>query len=218
MHTTFLGIFVWDICTFAPMNITAFIESGIITNYCLGFCTPEEITNVETLAAKHPEIKNEIEKIHIHFEEHLLINAIPPSPSVKIAIMQTVYKQQAGVNTKYVPLIDKNITVGELEKWIIANNIRPPVEDFENLFITELPSTKEVINFIVSAKNGHEPEVHPDFIEYLFVIQGSCTMDFDGAKRSYNAGEVIAIPPNVIHSAVVTSVEPMLAIVQRQTI
>jgi hypothetical protein len=79
------------------MDITAFIESGIIENYCLGFCTEEEALEVEKLAAVHPAIQNEIEKVRDCFEQQLRAEAIQPSPSVKIAVLQSVYKQQAAV-------------------------------------------------------------------------------------------------------------------------
>ncbi|MEO8768922.1 MAG: cupin domain-containing protein [Ferruginibacter sp.] len=198
------------------MNINAFIGSGILTNYCLGFCTAEEIAEIEMLSAIHPLIKEEIETIRHGIEEQLLLNTIAPSPSVKVAVMRSVYKQQATTRHEFPPLIDETISKQELEKWVLINNIKSPTEDFENLSMTALPSTEHVINFIVAAKMGHEQEVHEDFIEYLFVIKGSCTMNFDGMKRSYSAGDLIAILPHINHSAVITSMEPMLALVQRQ--
>lgn len=200
------------------MNPTALIESGILVNYCLGFCTPEEVLQIENFAAIHPEIQNEINSIQHTLEEQLMKNAIKPSANVKAGIMRSVYKQQAADQTGFVPLIENNNDVEELKKWVACNDIKLPTADFENLFITELASTNEVINFIVAAKKGHETEVHEDFIEYLFVISGSCTMDFEGIKKAYVAGDIISIPPKVNHTAVVTSAAPMLALVQRQKI
>ncbi|MEO6668237.1 MAG: cupin domain-containing protein [Ferruginibacter sp.] len=198
------------------MNLKAFIKSGILTNYCLGFCTAEEVLEVEILSERYPEIKEEIETIRQQLEERLLLNTIKPSPSVKVAVMRSVYKQQATIKTQFPPLINENISKQELENWVAFNNIQSPLEEFENLFITELPSTEHVINFIVAAKQGHEQEMHEEFIEYLFVINGSCTMNFEGKERSYAVGDLISIPPNVNHRAFVTSAEPMLALVQRQ--
>lgn len=200
------------------MNLKAFIGSGILTNYCLGFCTAEEIAEIELLSAKHALIKEEIETIRHHYEEQLLVNTITPSPSVKAAVMRSIYKQQAAIKPEFPPLIDETILKQDLEKWVTINKIKSTSEDFENLFITELPSTEYVTNFIVAAKMGHEQEIHEDFIEHLFIINGSCTMNFDGKKRSYSAGEMVSILPHLNHSAVVTSMEPMLALVQRQKI
>ncbi len=198
------------------MNILAFIESGILETYCLGFCTPEEVIEIKNLSAIHPGIKQEINRLRQLFEEQLHTHAITPSPSVKTAVMQSVYKQQSLVDYRYAPLIDENCETTQLEKWITLHGIKAPVEEFENLVITELLSTDRVINFIAAAKTGHEQEVHEDFIEYLYVIEGSCTMDFNGEEKSYSRGDIIAIPPKVHHTAVVTSKKPMLALVQRQ--
>jgi quercetin dioxygenase-like cupin family protein len=204
--------------TFAAMNPKAIIRSGILTNYCLGFCTPEEIIKIEALSENYPLIKKEIDDIRHAFEEQLLKDAIEPRVSLKTSVMRSVYKHHAMEDQQYAPLIDELISIEQLRKWVDINSIKSPVENYENLFISEMPSTEQVINFIVSAKKGHDTEVHEDFIEYLYVINGSCTMDFDGEKRSYAAGEIISIQPRINHSAVVTSPEPMLALVQRQMI
>lgn len=200
------------------MNTAAFIESGLITTYCLGLCTPEEIAKIEVLAAKRPAIKKEIEKIQSQFESQLLAGAIKPSATIKTTIMQSVYRQESLVKTAFVPLIEKDVSALALNKWVTANNIKAPVEDFDNLFVTELASTNEVINFIVAAKKGHDAEVHTDFMEYLYIIQGSCTMNFEGKESSYNMGDIISIGPHITHTAHVTSAQPMLALVQRQMI
>ena len=161
-------------CTFATMNIEAVIKSGILTNYCLGFCTADEILKIEKLSASHPLIKNEIETIRAHFEEQLLVNTIKPSSSVKISVMRSVYKQQAMLKQEFAPLIDETISKAELEKWVVHNNIKLPAEDFENLFLIEMPSTDYIINFIVAAKRGHEKEIHQHYI--------AC---FNGSSISY---------------------------------
>ena len=198
------------------MDIVAFIDSGLLGDYCMGFCTPEEKAEVEQLAGKYPLVKTEIERLNQYFEEQLIAKAVKPAASVKIAVMKSVYKQQAALDNSFVPLIDKAILTPELHKWVSGHNIQRPDQDFEDTYITPLPSTEQVTNFIVAAKTGHEPEVHNDFIEYLFVIKGSCTMNVNGCESSYVSGDIITILPHLPHFAVVTSAQPMLALVQRQ--
>src|SRR6186713_3295544 len=122
------------------MNPKAIIRSGILTNYCLGFCTPDEIIKIDTLAAKYPVIQKEIDNIRHAFEERLLKDAIEPPVSVKISIMRSVYKQHAMEEHQFAPLIDEYISILDLKKWVDINGIKPPDEDYENLFITEMPS------------------------------------------------------------------------------
>jgi len=198
------------------MDIDAYIASGILENYCLGFCSPEENTLIEKYAGIYPGIKTEIEKIRASLEEYFIANEIKPSPAVKTAVMLSVYRQVAAENTGYAPLIDDAMDKGILTAWIASIQIDTVTEDFENLFITELPSTSLVTNFIVHAKSGHEAEKHEDFVEYLYVVRGSCIMDFEGELRSYQEGDIIHIKPHINHTATVTSAQPMIALVQRQ--
>ena len=203
-------------CTFAFMDIDGYIASGILENYCLGICSDEERTTVEQYSTTYPVIRKEIENIRLSLEDYFKAKGIRPAPSVKIAVMQSIYKQIAASDPSYPPLIDGKLPATMMVKWIAAKDIPKPEAGFENLYVADLPSTNEVTNFFVHAKYGHEEEMHEDFIEYLYVIRGSCTMDFDGEKRSYREGDIISIMPHIRHSATVTSNEPMIALVQRQ--
>ena len=198
------------------MDIDAYISSGALENYCLGFCSEAEKTIIEKYAETYPVIKNEIEKIRVSLEKFILSNKITPSPSVKTRVMLSLYTQMAKSDHAYTPLINEHTDPAILASWVAAKKITVPTEDFENLYITELTSTEQVTNFIVHAKAGHETEMHDNFIEYLYVIKGSCIMNFDGVKRSYKEGEIIHIMPHINHTATVTSSQPMIALVQRQ--
>ncbi len=198
------------------MDINAFISSGILENYCLGFCSAEEIVVIEQYAQTYPSVKTEIEKIRISLEDYFFANQLQPSPAVKQRLMLSVYEQSAKADTVYAPLIKDVMDTSILASWITAKKISGPVEEFENLFITDLPSTNQVTNFIVHAKKGHDAEMHDDFVEYLYLIEGSCTMNFEGKPRSYKKGDIIQILPYISHTAIVTSLQPMVALVQRQ--
>ena len=198
------------------MDIDAYISSGALENYCLGFCSEAEKAVIEKFVEDYPAIKEEIEKIRVSLEEFILTNKVKPSPFVKIRVMLTLYDQMAKSDTEYAPLISEQTNPAILASWVATKRLIPPTEKFDNLFITELSSTEQVTNFIVHARTGHEAEMHDHFIEYLYVIKGSCIMDFDGLKRSYKEGEIIHIMPNISHTATVTSDQPMIALVQRQ--
>lgn len=198
------------------MDIDAFIQSGILVNYCLGFCTPDEIHQIESLSEKYPSVKNEIAKLQGYFEEQLISNSLQPSPLVKRSVMLAVYKQEAIVDQQYAPYIDNEVSIEILNDWVLINKIKAPAFDSDDICVIEMPSTDHVINFIVAARKGHAEEVHADFMEHLFIIQGSCMMNFDGYDCTYFSGDIISIKPQVKHSAVVTSEIPMLALVQRQ--
>ncbi len=197
------------------MDVATYINSGIIENYCLGFCTSEEVILLESLAGKHIEIRYEIEKVRLLIEQESMIKAVTPASSVKVSLMRAIYKQEAAVQHQFPPLIDDNIAGEDLHKWV-ADHIPAPETNQDDMVVIELPSTDLVINFAAVAKSGHEEEMHTDFIEYLYIIKGSCTMKFNGIDKAYHEGEIITIHPNVRHAATVTSEQPMFVLVQRQ--
>lgn len=197
------------------MDIDAFIASGILENYCLGFCQAEEALLVEQNAEKYPAIKTALNKIRLSLETHLLNNQVKPSGTVKARVMQAVYRQLADTDHSYFPLVDENTAASSLAEWVEGRIADPPF-DYSNLFITELPSTAYVTNFIVHARKGHEMEMHDDFTEYLYIVNGACTMDFEGLPVDYKEGDIIRIRPGIQHTATVTSALPMVAVVQRQ--
>ena len=202
--------------TFAQMvDVAAYINSGIVENYCLGFCTAEEVISIENLALQNVEIKHEIEKVRLSLEQDLLLKAVPPAASVKVSLMKAIYKQEAVVQHKFAPLIDDTIAGEDLQKWV-ADHIPAPELNQDDMLVIELPSTDQVINFAAVAKSGHAEEMHTDFIEYLYIIKGSCMMKFNGIDKSYKEGEIITIHPNTRHAATVTSEQPMFVLVQRQ--
>ncbi len=198
------------------MTAPEFIASGILESYCLGFTSPPENELVEKMAGKFPLVQQEIDKIRQSFSVFLLENTLQPSHAVKTNVMHTIYSQQAEAHNEFVPLMHKPVEFNRYYQAVEANFLQHPAEDFENLFVKELPSTNEVINFAVWAKKGHEEECHHDRNEYLAVLSGSCAMFMDGHQRSYAEGEIITIPAGVSHYAVITSASPMFALVQRQ--
>ncbi len=198
------------------MTAPELIASGILESYCLGFTNTSENAMVEKMAGDYPPVQQEIDKIRDSLSRFLLKNTLQPSHAVKTNVMHTIYSQQAEAHKEFVPLMHKPVEFNRFYQAVEANFLDKPSEDFENLYVKELPSTNEVINFAVWAKKGHEEETHSDRNEYLAVLEGSCEMYMDGKKRSYSQGEVITIEAGIPHYAVITSAEPMFALVQRQ--
>ncbi|MBC7867053.1 MAG: cupin domain-containing protein [Gloeobacteraceae cyanobacterium ES-bin-316] len=200
------------------MTVSEFLSSGIIETYCLGFTLPDDNILVEKMAASHPEVQAELELVRNSLHGILQTTSIRPRPSVKTAVMNAVYIQHAVDHPEYVPLLHNISDFETIYASVQANQLKAPTENFENLFAAELPSTNEIINFAVWVKKGHEEEMHTDRTEFIAVLEGSCEMFMEGRKTSYCKGQIITIPVNVPHHAVVTSEEPMFAFVQRQLI
>ncbi|MEO7463700.1 MAG: cupin domain-containing protein [Ferruginibacter sp.] len=199
------------------MDLQHYIKSGIIDSYCLGFTSPDENQEVERMAASHPGVQAEIDLVRKFISDGIVQQAIMPSRKVKDNVFKTIYRQEATHQQEFVPLLDELSSVIALKDVLAKNSCAAPQEDFDNLFIQPLPSTREITNLAIWVKQGHEKEIHEDMHEFIAIINGSCIMKFEGSgSRPYVAGDVIHIPPGLFHSASVTSVEPMMAIVQRQ--
>lgn len=69
------------------MNIKDYLDSGILETYLLGDLLPDEAQEVETLAAKHPEIKRELEAIEETLELLAEKGAQTPPGRIKEQLM-----------------------------------------------------------------------------------------------------------------------------------
>lgn len=198
------------------MNEKAFILSGIIETFCLGFTTEEENHLVAAMAAQYPSIAAELAAVKATLQQTIHQQEINPRPSVKHALMQRVYEQRSVILQEFIPLLHKEVAIARLDEVIKANPVPEAMAAEVALQIVELPSTREVINLAIWVRHKLEEEINHDFNEYISVVQGACTMYVDGMPTDYERGEVIVIPPNVFHHAIITSEIPMLALVQRQ--
>lgn len=77
----------------------AYIESGILEEYVAGLLSPEQQREVEAMAAKYPEVKQEIEAIEIALEKYAMARAIAPSEGVKNKILKQLSSPAQKENT-----------------------------------------------------------------------------------------------------------------------
>ncbi|MBE9599132.1 anti-sigma factor [Pedobacter sp. MC2016-24] len=68
-------------------EVNAYIESGILELYVLVQLTVQEQQEVEEMAARYPEVKQEIAAIELAMEQYALQNSIEPSAELKDQIM-----------------------------------------------------------------------------------------------------------------------------------
>jgi len=71
-------------------DIKAYIESGILELYVLGDVTPGERLQVESMAAKYPAIKAELEEIERSMEAYAEHNAVDPSENLRSRVLNSI--------------------------------------------------------------------------------------------------------------------------------
>ncbi|TCD03597.1 anti-sigma factor [Pedobacter psychroterrae] len=77
-------------------EVKAYIESGILELYVLGQLAPNERVEVEAMAAKYPEVKQEITAIEIAMEQYALAQALQPTEGLDKEIFNRIENTQAG--------------------------------------------------------------------------------------------------------------------------
>ena len=65
------------------MDIHAYIQSGILQDYCLGLLTTEEAARVDEQCALYPEIKTELLACRQALEQYALSHALPVCDTIK---------------------------------------------------------------------------------------------------------------------------------------
>ena len=68
----------------------------------------------------------------------------------------------------------------------------------------------------IPAGTKAEPHSHPNE-QFIIVLQGRIQYDIDGDEKIVGKGEIVHIPPNVIHSAEVIGDEDFLFITAKDT-
>ncbi|PTS91393.1 hypothetical protein DBR11_29080 [Pedobacter sp. HMWF019] len=76
-------------------EVRAYIESGILELYVLGQLSAEEQREVEDMAAKYAQIKEEITAIEIAMETYAISNAVLPSEGLDLKILSAIESLKA---------------------------------------------------------------------------------------------------------------------------
>jgi len=72
------------------LKVQEYIESGILSIYVLGIATEEERTEVEQMAEKYPEIREELHSLQAAMNEYASQFELQPPPALKERIMKSI--------------------------------------------------------------------------------------------------------------------------------
>lgn len=81
------------------MDIKEYISSGILELYVFDQLTPSERSEVERLAALHPEVKDEILAISKTAEQYAMLQGIKTPADVKTGLFEKIKSQNEKLNT-----------------------------------------------------------------------------------------------------------------------
>ena len=195
------------------MDIQSYIASGIVEDYCLGVLDKEQSAQVEQLAVKYPDLKNEIIACRKALENYAADVAVPPLPALKNKILDALdnlsveYKRSAD----NLPFLNKHT---EHTNWLqIVKPLLPATLD-EEIFVKVLRDDEKVFQTVIWTKTDYPDEVHDDLLECFIVLEGECECYIGDDVIRLGPGGFVDIPLYTHHDVKVVK-GPVLAIVQR---
>lgn len=107
------------------MDVKEFIESGIIESVVLGFASEQEIAQLQSYAARFPEIREEWLAVSRAFETEATKHAVEAPASVKAAVLASIAPQTTTPKEeKAAPIVQLNAgKTGNPWKWLAAASI-----------------------------------------------------------------------------------------------
>jgi mannose-6-phosphate isomerase-like protein (cupin superfamily) len=199
------------------MNITDYIQSGILEMYVLGITAPEETREVEEMAQKHAEVRNEIDKINKDIELYAEKHSVKPSPTIKPFLMASIdYSERIknGETPSFPPELNKDSKISDYAEWLNRKDIVLP-SDFKDFHAKIIGYTPRAITAVIWIGKMTPPEKHDHEFEKFLILEGTCNITVGDKVQSFVPGDYFAIPLHEMHVVRVTSDIPCKAILQR---
>lgn len=108
------------------MDIRAYISSGILESYVLGELSASEAREVEDMAARYPEVRQELNLIEQTLEGVVTAAAIPPRPALKTAVLDKIVSAPETRERSVRPLQEQKPTTAQKQqplRWLVAASI-----------------------------------------------------------------------------------------------
>lgn len=104
-------------------ELKTYIESGILELYVLRDLTPEEILEVEKMAAQNPEIKAELEAIESALKAYAISNSIQPSSALRDRILGSLEINSNSSAETPVVSINNSAKTSDFYKYAFAASV-----------------------------------------------------------------------------------------------
>lgn len=199
------------------IDITRYIESGILELYVLGNITDAEKLEVEQMAIQHPAIANELSAINKALQTYATAYSLTPGVTIKPAVLSTIdfiERLQNGEPVSFPPPVHEGSKIADYAAWINRNDMVLPV-DFVDIFVKVLAHTEQSTLAIIWLKTGSPVEVHHDKLESFLIVEGSCIITIEQEEFPLKVGDVLTIPLHKKHFVTVTSPFACKVILQR---
>lgn len=195
------------------MNLTAYIESGILELYALGQLDPEEREEAERMISVFPEIKAEYEAIQLSLERYAASSAIQPPAAVKEKLKATIsnLEKEKEMNLQNLPLITK---FSDHTRWMdLVQDMLPEELGDDGMYTSILHQSEKVVQLLVVTSTDIGDEVHDESHESFLILKGRCKCTVGNEVRFMEEGDYMPIPLYEHHDVEIIS-DRVVAILQ----
>jgi len=199
------------------MNVTDYIQSGVLELYVLGMASSEEVREVEHMAGLYPEVKVEVDRITEALMEQAEKSCPAPNPTIGAflaAVVDYTERLQAGEAPAFPPALNKDSRISDFAQWLDHPDAVTPA-DFEAFHARIIGYNPQYITAIAWLRYGAPPETHKREFERFLVLEGTCDITIDNTVHQLVPGDFLEIPLHLSHHVQVTSDIPCKVILQR---
>ncbi|WP_428655654.1 cupin domain-containing protein [Runella sp.] len=198
------------------MKIQAYIESGIIEEFCLGLLSEEQAKEVTKMALLFPEIQREIVKTEEALANYAETSLNDDLKGKIIGVLRDLQSEEE-IKLENPPFIHR---YSDAAKWNAALTGIEPTIEYNGLKVHFLRKSKEVQLCLAWLKSDLVEDAHhrDDFQESFLILEGACECKLGNKAISLQPGDYVDIPFDTPHTIkVVTPSNGFLkALIQRK--
>lgn len=188
-------------------------QDGLPEDYALGLLNEQEAAAFMQQAGRRPDISGQLasyEKALLHYLEQFAVPVADREKQKLFSIIDQLEEEQ--LQTDSFPLIHK---YADSNEWLAR--VKTHLDKMPDTYfaIQTLHDDNKVNISLVRTYNDVPEEIHHDLHESFLVLQGTCSCVIGEETYHLKAGDYLEIPLHADHNVIVTSKEPVIAILQR---
>ncbi|MCR8558632.1 cupin domain-containing protein [Mucilaginibacter sp. BJC16-A38] len=178
------------------MDIQAYIESGVLEEYCLGHLNEEDQAYLIQLTMLYPEVKAELNAVELAFEKLAELTASEPPESIKGNIMAALGFDEFVLDANNLPVLSHST---DPQPWLDTFAHFIPEEPTEDFLMHVIRQDNIVQQMLITGNTDVPEEQHGEFYESLFVLRGRCECTIGNELYKLGPGDFIEIPLHTPH-------------------
>lgn len=198
------------------MNVSEYIESGVLQEYCLGLLDEQERKAVEEVCAQYPAVRAELEAFQSGLQEYVTEYSVKPPQELQGRIWNSLKNigSAAKGDAPQLPIIDRS---SDHDVWLkIVKPFLPRTLEGD-MFIKVIRKDEEAEQTIIWTKVNYPDEVHDDLLESFMILEGECECYVDDKIYRLGPGGYFEIPLYAHHDVKILTPQ-VLAVLQRRRI